>query len=205
MDRTSPSTSPVCLDLSGEILTMDRFSPLPPRWMEDGGFQNDVRMTYCASVVQSVLAQRAFESESAIQYVRQCRVGPHSFNLHMGEKDVLIQTQTWEGAYSSRPGVIEGQGTCPVSDSLNLLTVTAIGGTSYCSIASLDLLQHDSGATLSREDKEETVRWLIQRQIGGFQGRPGKLEDVCYSFWIGGALHVSPITSHPLTLDESAL
>jgi geranylgeranyl transferase type-1 subunit beta len=41
-------------------------------------------------------------------------------------------------------------------------------------------------------NEDETVRWLAQRQIGGFQGRPGKLEDVCYSFWIGGALSVRP-------------
>jgi geranylgeranyl transferase type-1 subunit beta len=24
--------------------------------------------------------------------------------------------------------------------------------------------------------------------LGGFQGRPGKLEDVCYSFWIGATI-----------------
>jgi geranylgeranyl transferase type-1 subunit beta len=40
-------------------------------------------------------------------------------------------------------------------------------------------------------DNESTIRWLAQRQIGGFQGRPGKLEDVCYSFWCGAALKVS--------------
>jgi geranylgeranyl transferase type-1 subunit beta len=44
-------------------------------------------------------------------------------------------------------------------------------------------------------EEGETVRWLTQRQIGGFQGRPGKLEDVCYSFWIGGALSVCPLYS----------
>jgi geranylgeranyl transferase type-1 subunit beta len=26
------------------------------------------------------------------------------------------------------------------------------------------------------------------RQVGGFQGRPGKDEDTCYSFWIGASL-----------------
>ena len=64
------------------------------------------------------------------------------------------------------------------------------GGTSYCSVASLSLLS--SGNDL--HDEHETVRWLAQRQIGGFQGRPGKLEDVCYSFWIGGALSVRSLS-----------
>jgi geranylgeranyl transferase type-1 subunit beta len=39
--------------------------------------------------------------------------------------------------------------------------------------------------------EDDFVRWAVQRQIGGFQGRPGKLEDVCYSFWIGASLKVS--------------
>jgi geranylgeranyl transferase type-1 subunit beta len=26
------------------------------------------------------------------------------------------------------------------------------------------------------------------RQVGGFQGRPGKAEKTCYSFWIGASL-----------------
>lgn len=39
---------------------------------------------------------------------------------------------------------------------------------------------------------EDTVRWICQRQLGGFQGRPGKVEDVCYSFWCAAALRVSP-------------
>lgn len=33
-------------------------------------------------------------------------------------------------------------------------------------------------------------RWLLSRQIDGFQGRPNKPVDTCYSFWIGGALKI---------------
>lgn len=58
------------------------------------------------------------------------------------------------------------------------------GGTTYCAVSALTLL----GGV---DEAGETLRWLVQRQIGGFQGRPGKLEDVCYSFWCGGALAVS--------------
>ena len=58
------------------------------------------------------------------------------------------------------------------------------GGTTYCSVASLILLRQpicDPGSIL---------RWTAQRQLGGFQGRPGKLEDVCYSFWIGATIQL---------------
>lgn len=35
-------------------------------------------------------------------------------------------------------------------------------------------------------DLELAVEWLVLRQLpaGGFNGRPEKLEDVCYSWWV---------------------
>lgn len=66
------------------------FSPLPPRFMEEGGFQNDVRMTYCASVVQSVLARKAFESTSAAQYIERCRVSQLSFIANLKARPVGV-------------------------------------------------------------------------------------------------------------------
>jgi geranylgeranyl transferase type-1 subunit beta len=80
----------------------------------------------------------------------------------------VSRCKTWDGGYAARPG-LEAQ-----------------GGTTYCCTAALALL----GA---EQELAETTRWLTQRQIGGFQGRPGKLEDVCYSFWCGGALAVSDL------------
>ncbi|TXT10786.1 hypothetical protein VHUM_02291 [Vanrija humicola] len=79
--------------------------------------------------------------------------------------EFVRRCQTWEGGYSGRPGI------------------ESHGGTNYCALAALSLLGALDGA-----DVEGSTRWLVQRQIGGFQGRPGKLEDVCYSFWCGGAL-----------------
>lgn len=50
---------------------------------------------------------------------------------------------------------------------------------------------------LHTENTDDTVRWLVSRQInsdnrdhGGFNGRVNKLADTCYSFWVGGALDV---------------
>lgn len=43
--------------------------------------------------------------------------------------------------------------------------------------------------TLDRLPRPEaTVSWCMGRQVRGFQGRPGKVEDTCYSFWIGASL-----------------
>jgi len=58
------------------------------------------------------------------------------------------------------------------------------GGSSYCAIAALDLM-----GMLDRLDHQDEMKeWLMKRQISGFQGRPQKDADTCYSFWVGGTL-----------------
>ncbi|WVQ93900.1 hypothetical protein IAU59_000978 [Kwoniella sp. CBS 9459] len=114
------------------------------------GFQSDVRMVYCASVISHIIRDfSGIDVDATELFLNRCK--------------------TWEGGYASRPGVIEAQ-----------------GGTTYCSLATLSILDRpQSSAT-----EAETLRWLLARQVGGFQGRPGKLEDVCYSFWCGGAIAI---------------
>lgn len=62
------------------------------------------------------------------------------------------------------------------------------GGTTFCAIATLQL----SGQLdiLPKRVIEGIKRWLLFRQIDGFQGRPNKPVDTCYSFWIGAALKI---------------
>eukprot|EP00966_Prymnesium_polylepis_P043145 1002147-Prymnesium_polylepis.1 len=43
----------------------------------------------------------------------------------------------------------------------------------------------------------ELVQWCVGRQRGGFQGRPNKDEDTCYSFWIGASLQARLAPRHP--------
>ena len=38
--------------------------------------------------------------------------------------------------------------------------------------------------------KNELIHWCVHRQVNGMQGRPNKLEDTCYSYWIGGTLYL---------------
>lgn len=62
------------------------------------------------------------------------------------------------------------------------------GGTTFCAIAALEL--SDQLNILDNNELERIKRWLVFRQIDGFQGRPNKPVDTCYSFWIGATLKI---------------
>lgn len=62
------------------------------------------------------------------------------------------------------------------------------GGTTFCALATLSLAnQLDK---LTEDQIEGLKRWLIFRQVEGFQGRPNKPDDTCYSFWVGASLKI---------------
>ncbi|GAB0098881.1 Geranylgeranyl transferase type I subunit beta [Sergentomyia squamirostris] len=62
------------------------------------------------------------------------------------------------------------------------------GGTTFCAVAALHL--SDQLDVLSTREVEGMKRWLVLRQGEGFQGRPNKTEDTCYSFWIAATLKI---------------
>lgn len=62
------------------------------------------------------------------------------------------------------------------------------GGFTYCAIASLSLLG-ELNNVLDEKKFKTLERWAVNRQSdSGFQGRPGKDADTCYSFWLGATL-----------------
>ncbi|XP_054718149.1 geranylgeranyl transferase type-1 subunit beta-like [Uloborus diversus] len=61
------------------------------------------------------------------------------------------------------------------------------GGSTYCAVATLWLMGEIESA-LSPNELKALKRWLVFRQQWGFQGRPNKLEDSCYAFWVGATL-----------------
>jgi len=63
----------------------------------------------------------------------------------------------------------------------------AHGGSTYCAVASLYLMDRLEDG-LSSCQRSQLVRWLVNRQRQGLNGRPDKDDDTCYTFWIGGAL-----------------
>lgn len=60
------------------------------------------------------------------------------------------------------------------------------GGNVFCVISLLAIL----GRLDEVVDRKNLIDWLVWRQLpnGGLNGRPEKLEDVCYSWWIMSAL-----------------
>ncbi|CDZ97303.1 Protein geranylgeranyltransferase Type I, beta subunit [Phaffia rhodozyma] len=155
---------------------------------EDGSFsplrkemnaERDVRMVLCACVISDLVADwTGVNVEQSERFVQACC--------------------SYDGGFGQRPQQ-ESQ-----------------GGTTYCALASLHLLSSVS-PTISAPSlsTQPTISWLLHRQIqprdvpfqadfdeedqsgpktrsisGGFQGRPGKLGDCCYSFWCGGGLSI---------------
>ncbi|CAB4016161.1 Geranylgeranyl transferase type-1 subunit beta [Paramuricea clavata] len=62
----------------------------------------------------------------------------------------------------------------------------AVGGSTYCALASLVLMNRLE--SLTSDQLEKIKRWCIFRQKSGFHGRPNKPVDTCYSFWVGASL-----------------
>lgn len=60
-------------------------------------------------------------------------------------------------------------------------------GLIYCCVGFLSITQQ-----LHRLDTEKLCWWLCQRQVpsGGLNGRPEKLPDVCYSWWVLASLTI---------------
>ena len=60
----------------------------------------------------------------------------------------------------------------------------AHGGSTFCAIAALSLMNR-----LDQLDhQDQLIRWCLQRQCEGFNGRPNKPDDSCYSWWIVSTL-----------------
>ena len=74
---------------------------------------------------------------------------------------------------------------------LNFISIT--GGSTFCALASLVLMDclHEC---FTLKQLEKLKRWCLTRQKSGFQGRPNKPVDTCYSFWVGASLKVNYIT-----------
>ncbi|XP_013385112.1 geranylgeranyl transferase type-1 subunit beta [Lingula anatina] len=70
----------------------------------------------------------------------------------------------------------------------------AHGGSTFCAIASL-VLMNRLHSTFTPSQIEKLKRWCIFRQQSGFQGRPNKPVDTCYSFWVGATLQLLDIYS----------
>lgn len=65
----------------------------------------------------------------------------------------------------------------------------AHGGSTFCGVASLVLMQK-LDSMFSAKELKKLRHWCVSRQLSGFQGRPNKPVDTCYSFWVGATLEL---------------
>jgi protein farnesyltransferase subunit beta len=80
--------------------------------------------------------------------------------------EFISSCQNYDGGLSSVPGL------------------ESHGGYTFCGLATLRILNRTDVVRMS-----SIIEWASNRQMaseGGFQGRPNKLVDGCYSFWLGG-------------------
>ena len=67
----------------------------------------------------------------------------------------------------------------------------AHGGSNFCALASLVLMGRLNDVfPPGSHALRRLISWCIHRQHSGFQGRPNKPVDTCYSFWVGASLEV---------------
>ncbi|XP_023215384.1 geranylgeranyl transferase type-1 subunit beta-like [Centruroides sculpturatus] len=85
--------------------------------------------------------------------------------------EYIQKSVTYEGGIAQGPGL------------------EAHGGPTFCAVATLSLMGKLTVA-LNSNQLAKLRRWCIFRQEGGFQGRPNKPADTCYSFWIGATLKI---------------
>jgi len=108
----------------------------------------------------------------------------------------ILSCITYDGSLGLTPGGREGH-----------------GGSTFCGIASLHLMDV-LYEVINREElkgwKDDLIHWCVTKQyplhgtiysntiehdgsmnqVAGMCGRPNKLEDTCYSYWVGGTLHL---------------
>lgn len=141
----------------------------------DGSFQGDkygevdTRFSYCALATLSLLSLHL-----GLELSTLCQ--EYQIDLSKAVKFVL-SCQNFDGGFG---GVPSGE-----SHSAYTWTCVAFLGLTK----SLD--------KLSSSRKEDLIYWLSQRQCdsGGFNGRPEKQADVCYSWWVLASLEILGNTS----------
>ncbi|KAF4666261.1 hypothetical protein FOL47_004163 [Perkinsus chesapeaki] len=133
-----------------------------------GGFrvhengETDMRGCYCAIAVASMMKMLTPELETG---------GAANATLCAGVLEYIHKCQTWEGGIAGEPGL------------------EAHGGYAFCGLAAATML----GKAKETLNLETMSRWVCQRQFafeGGFNGRPNKLVDSCYSYWQYGSLSI---------------
>ncbi|KAL8278938.1 hypothetical protein RQP46_008607 [Phenoliferia psychrophenolica] len=185
--------------------------------------------SYTALLILGLLSDdySRLDREGLLRFVARCQCPDGSFSLFPGAPEEPDPRSVFPAfAISS---MLNDWSACDVDRALSFLVtcqnpsggfatrpgLEAQGGTTYCSIAAFSL----SSRMSTLPNPEETLRWLVSRQVppppppppsdsdsesesepkatpapskpmAGFQGRIGKTTDACYSFWCSAALRL---------------
>jgi len=85
--------------------------------------------------------------------------------------DFIVKSVNFDGSIAQGPGL------------------ESHGGSTYCGLASLALMGRLETA-LTQKQRRNILRWCVFRLHQGFQGRPNKRDDTCYSFWVSAAIRL---------------
>ncbi|XP_064474603.1 geranylgeranyl transferase type-1 subunit beta-like [Ornithodoros turicata] len=123
--------------------------------------------SFCAALDGSEDDMRFLYCGACISYILQDWSG---FDMERAAK-FITDCYCYDGGISAYPGT-EGH-----------------GGPTFCAVASLVLMGR-LHSVFSHKQLDRLRRWCLLRQQTGFQGRPNKPVDTCYSFWVGAALQL---------------
>ncbi|XP_066145147.1 geranylgeranyl transferase type-1 subunit beta isoform X1 [Euwallacea fornicatus] len=141
--------------------------------LEDGSFkgaiegaENDMRFVFCACSISYILNDwNGVDVEKMVDFILKSIV-----SLIIRKLFVKCWLKSYDGGIGQGPGL---ESHC---------------GSTFCAIAALAL--SNNLHRLSKMQIGNLRRWLLFRFDIGFNGRPNKPSDTCYSFWTGGALKI---------------
>ena len=165
---------------------------------EDGSFAGDewgevdTRFSYCAFSALSLLThgmgeecfldwnlesleiQRGEKEENTVYNGRALEIMRKIVDIDKG-CEFIMNCRNFDGGFGSTPGGESHAGQIFV----------CVGALQICN--QLDLLY---AGEEDNEEKDKLAWWLAERQVkvGGLNGRPEKLPDVCYSWWVLSSL-----------------
>ncbi|KAE8741270.1 hypothetical protein FOCC_FOCC013192 [Frankliniella occidentalis] len=123
--------------------------------------------SFCATLAGSECDMRFVYSAAAVCYILQDWSG-----MDVGlTTNYIMQSLSYDNAFAQGPGL------------------ESHGGHTFCAVASLSLMG-TLHTMLSTRQLDGLRRWCMMRQESGFNGRPNKPVDTCYSFWVGATLKI---------------
>ena len=141
--------------------------------VDDGSFEGDAwgekdsRFVYAAILALALLgALDVVDIDKAVGYILKCR--------------------NFDGGFGTVPGAESHSGQSKLEIRVFLTLHThSINRLVFCCVNALAIVDR-----LHLVDDEKLGWWLAERQLknGGLNGRPEKLEDVCYSWWVMSSL-----------------